>query len=237
MGINAGNERYRANLAAFYIKTIDELAVLQNLGGRSVDQNIGETTRRGLELAADANWSGGFSARLAYTYIKAVVSQSYFTCITAPCNPLANPSGPPPPNYLPVASGNFLPALARNTLYLGVTWRYAPLGFSSTLEAYGRSKIYVDDRNTDAAAGYWVTNLRAGFEQDTRHWRFSEFASLDNLMNRAYVGSVIVNDANSRFFEPAPGKNRLRNIPMQDGAIKLPLCRPNALNRVEYIGS
>jgi len=69
-----------------------------------------------------------------------------------------------------------------------------------------RSQIYADDRNTAAAAGYWVANLRAGFEQQTTHWRFSEFASLDNLTNRAYVGSVIVNDANSRFFEPEPGR-------------------------------
>jgi iron complex outermembrane recepter protein len=205
-GIKAGNERFRANLAAFYIKTVNELAVLQNSSGRTVDQNIGETTRRGMELGADANWSGGFSARLAYTYIKAVVAQSYFTCIAAPCNPLANPSGPRPPNYLPVASGNFLPAVARNILYVGVSWRYAPLGFSTTLETLTRSKIYVDDRNTDAAAGYWVANLRAGFEQETRHWRFSEFGSLDNLANRAYVGSVIVNETNSRFFEPAPGR-------------------------------
>jgi iron complex outermembrane receptor protein len=205
-GIKAGNEFMHANLAAFYIKTVDELAVLQNLNGRTVDQNIGETKRRGLELAMDAKWAGGFSARLAYTYIRALVAQQYFTCVSAPCNPLTNPTGPPPPNYLPVHEGNFLPALARNSLYVGVSWKYAPLGFSTTLETIGRSKIYADDRNTDAAAGYWVANLRAGFEQETPHWRFSEFARLDNLTNRAYVGSVIVNDANSRFFEPEPGR-------------------------------
>jgi len=206
VGIKSGNDSVRANLAAFYIKTVDELAVLQNLGGRTVDQNIGETNRRGLELAVDAKWAGGFTAQLAYTYIKAIVAQQYFTCITAPCNPLANPTGPPPPNYLPVNEGNFLPALARNSLYVGVSWNYAPLGFSTTLETIGRSKIYTDDRNTDAAASYWIANLRAGFEQQTTHWRFSEFARLDNLANRAYVGTVIVNDANSRFFEPAPGR-------------------------------
>ena len=206
VGIKSGNDSVRANVAAFYIKTVDELAVLQNLGGRTVDQNIDETNRRGLELAVDAKWAGGFTAQLAYTYIKAIVAQQYFTCITAPCNPLANPTGPPPPNYLPVNEGNFLPALARNSLYVGVTWNYAPLGFSTTLETIGRSKIYADDRNTDAAASYWIANLRAGFEQQTTHWRFSEFARLDNLANRAYVGTVIVNDANSRFFEPAPGR-------------------------------
>jgi iron complex outermembrane receptor protein len=206
VGIKAGNEFVRANLAAFYIKTVDELAVLQNLSGRTVDQNIGETTRRGLEAGIDARWSHGFSAQLAYTYIKAVVEQSYFTCVAAPCNPLTSPTGPPPANYALVAAGSFLPAVARNSLYAGVSWKYSPLGFSATLETLGRAKIYADDRNSDAAAGYWTANFRAGFEQETKHWRFSEFGRLDNLANRAYVGSVIVNETNSRFFEPAPGR-------------------------------
>jgi iron complex outermembrane receptor protein len=205
-GIKAGNAHVRANLAVFYIKTVDELAVLQNSGGRTVNQNIGETTRRGLELETDAKWAGGFSARFAYTYIRAVVAQPYFTCVAAPCNPLTNPTGPPPANYLPVAAGNFLPAVAQNTVYLGLTWSYSPLSFSTTLETQGRGKIYADDRNTDAAAGYWVANWRAGFEQQSKHWRFSEFARIDNLANRAYVGSVIVNETNTRFFEPAPGR-------------------------------
>jgi iron complex outermembrane recepter protein len=203
-GIKAGNEHVRADLAAFYIKTRDELAVLQNSAGRAVDQNIGETTRRGLELDTEANFAGGFSGRLVYTYIRAVVQQPYFTCVTTPCNPLA--AGPPPPSYQLVPAGSYLPALARNALYAGVTWRYAPLGFSTTLDTVGRSRIYVNDRNSDAADGYWVVNLRAGFEQDTAHWRFSEFARLDNLADRTYVGTVIVNETNSRFFEPAPGR-------------------------------
>jgi iron complex outermembrane receptor protein len=206
VGIKAGSEQVRANLAAFYIKTVDELAVLQNSGGRTVSQNIGETNRRGMELGADATWSGGFSGRLAYTYIRAVVGQAYATCIAAPCNPLAHPGGPLPANYKTVNAGNYLPAVPMNSLYAGLTWSYAPMGFSTTLETQGRARIYADDRNSDAAAGYWVANLRAGFEQETRHWRFSEFARLDNLANRAYVGSVIVDETNFRFFEAAPGR-------------------------------
>ena len=80
------------------------------------------------------------------------------------------------------------------------------MGFSTTLETQGRARIYVDDRNSDAASGYWVANLRAGFEQETRHWRFSEYARLDNLAERAYVGSLIVDETNFRFFEAAPGR-------------------------------
>jgi iron complex outermembrane recepter protein len=206
VGVKAGEGRVRANLAVFYIQTEDELAVLQNFNGRTVDQNIGETNRRGLELAVDSTWAGGFSGRLAYTYIRALVGQAYAECIAAPCNPLAHPGGPLPANYKTVAAGDHLPAVPMNSVYAGITWSYAPLAFSATLETQGRAKIYADDRNSDAAAGFWVANLRAGFEQETRRWRFSEYLRLDNLANRAYVGSVIVDETNSRFFEPAPGR-------------------------------
>lgn len=30
---------------------------------------------------------------------------------------------------------------------------------------------------------------------------------IDNVTNRRYAGSVVVNDANLRFYEPAPGRN------------------------------
>jgi iron complex outermembrane receptor protein len=205
-GVKAAAGPVRADLAAFYIETHDELAVLQNSAGRSVEQNIGATDRRGLELGADAVWRGGWSARLAYTYIHAVVGEAYATCIAAPCNPLERPRGPLPANYKTVAAGSYLPAVPMNSLYAGLTWHFVPLGFAATLETQGRARIYVDDRNSDAAAGFWVANLRAGFEQETRHWRFSEFARLDNVADRAYVGSVIVNETNFRFFEPAPGR-------------------------------
>ena len=206
VGVKAGTDHVRATLAGFYIKTEDELAVLANSNGRAVDQNIGETTRHGAELAVDAAWAGGFSGRLAYTYLRAVVAQPYCTCVGAPCKPAVTITGVLPANYVRVAAGSYLPAVPMNALYAGLTWAHAPTGFSATLETQARARIYTDDRNSDAAAGYWVTNVRAGFVQESTHWRFSEFASLDNLANRAYVGSVIVNESNSRFFEAAPGR-------------------------------
>ena len=76
VGIKAGEGAVRADLAGFYIETRDELAVLQNFNGRAVEQNIGETARHGAELAVNAAWAGGFTARLAYTFIRAVVGQA-----------------------------------------------------------------------------------------------------------------------------------------------------------------
>ena len=38
-------------------------------------------------------------------------------------------------------------------------------------------------------------------------WHIRSYAALNNLFNRQYIGSVIVNDGNGRYFEPAPGRN------------------------------
>ena len=197
IGTKAEGSHWRGALALFYIQTHDELAVQSNAAGRSVFENIDETQRRGLELGLDAWWKGGFTGRIAYTYIKAEVVSPYETCVTLPCHPTL------------VLKGNRLPAVPANSLYAALTWRYAPVGFSITAETLGRAQIFVDDRNSDAAPGYWVENLRAGFEQDRGVWHFSMYASVNNLTNRGYVGSVIVNETNSRFFEPAPGRTVL----------------------------
>ncbi|HEY6451680.1 MAG TPA: TonB-dependent receptor [Steroidobacteraceae bacterium] len=194
VGLKAGQAPLRADLAAFYITTRDELAVQSNAAGRSVYENIGQTERRGLEAGLDADWRGGFSGRLAYTYLNAVTAQPYQTCIGVPCQPMI------------IAAGSHLPAVPEDSLYAGLTWSYVPRGFSATLETVSRAQIYADDRNSQAAAGYTIANLRFGLEQHTRGYHLSEFARIDNLTNRNYVGSVIVNETNSRYFEPDPGR-------------------------------
>jgi iron complex outermembrane receptor protein len=45
--------------------------------------------------------------------------------------------------------------------------------------------------------------LRAGA------WELGTFVRGDNLFDRRYAGSVIVNEANLRYFEPAPGRTWL----------------------------
>ena len=65
VGVKAGNSFVRANLAAFYIKTVDELAVQQNLSGKS-PKHIGGVARRiftavarpalGIRADINVNW-------------------------------------------------------------------------------------------------------------------------------------------------------------------------------------
>jgi len=197
LGVKSEGTRFTFDASAFYIQTHDELAVLQNSGGRSVYQNIGETERRGAELSATAVLGAGFDARLAYTWIRAEVAQSYSTCITLPCV------------LQVVAVGSRLPAVPENSLYAALAWRPMQWGFSATLEAIGRAQIYANDLNTQAASSFWVSNLEAGLEQSRGAWSFHEFLRIDNLANTHYVDSVIVNESNMRYYEPDPGQTFL----------------------------
>ena len=193
-GLKAGSERMRGTLAGFYIRTEDELGVQSNTDGRSVYENIPATQRRGAEAELQSDWSHGFSSQLAYTYIQASTLQSYSTCLLVPCVPVV------------ITPGHRIPAVPADAVYGGVTWRRAPGDFWVTLEAVGRAQIYANDLNSQAAGGYWLANVRVGTEQQGSTWNVNEALRLDNLANRRYVGSVIVNETNSRYFEPEPGR-------------------------------
>ena len=188
--------------AVFHIKTQDEIAVLRNNGGRSVFQNVGGTKRDGIELELDSRLPAGFGVHAAYTYLRAVYSDPFLTCVASTC------STP----VVAVAAGNSLPGIPRQSLYGELTWRYAPAGFSSGLEVRRIDKVYVNDINSDTAPAYTVANLHAGFEQRFGGWRTKEFYRMDNIGDRKYAGSVIVNEGNSRFFEPAPGRTHLIGV-------------------------
>ena len=66
--------------------------------------------------------------------------------------------------------------------------------------------------HTDAAPSYTVVNLRAGFEQAAGAWTLREFVRVNNIGDRDYVGSVIVGDINTRFFEPSARRNYLIGV-------------------------
>jgi iron complex outermembrane receptor protein len=59
---------------------------------------------------------------------------------------------------------------------------------------------------------YTIYSLRAGLQQRGRGWKLTEFVRVDNLTNRNYIGSVIVAEANNRFYEPAPGRNYIVGV-------------------------
>jgi iron complex outermembrane receptor protein len=130
---------------------------------------------------------GRIGTQLAYTLLDARFKQGF-----------ASGSGA-------VAAGNRLPGAPMHSLFAQIEAR--PLqGLSTALEMRAESKTYVDDVNSETAPGYAVFNLRAAQEFRAGATTWTLFGRIDNLFDRDYAGSVIVNDGNRRFYEPAPGR-------------------------------
>ena len=73
-------------------------------------------------------------------------------------------------------------------------------------------KVFVNDVNTDWADAFTVVNWRLALEQKSGGWRFGEFARVNNLFDKKYVGSVVLNDSGGAFYEPAPGRNYILGV-------------------------
>jgi len=184
-----------ASAALFETRTNHEIVTLSNVGGRATYQNAGGTRRRGIELSADARLRDDWNARFAYTLLDARYVDAFLTCTTTPC---AAPT-------VPVEAGNRLPGVARSTLFASLGWT-PPLGWRAGVEARLLSRVWVNDINSDAAAGYAVAAIDAGYRARFGPFSLDGFARVDNLLGRRYAGSVIVDEGNSRYFEPAPGR-------------------------------
>ena len=185
-----------AELAVFNTQTRNEIVVATNAGGRSTYQNAGRTRRSGAEASLDYRLSEAWRARLAYTYVDAIYVDAYLTCAATPCAT---------PNQL-VASGNRLPGVPHNDGYASVEWGQ-PLGWRASLIGQYISAIAVNDANSQFAAAYPVFDASGGYAAELGSTRLSLFLRLNNLLDRRYAGSIIVDDGNGRYFEPAPGFN------------------------------
>ena len=181
----------RIDLALFDIGTRDEIVVDTNSGGRSTFKNAGRTTRRGAELQYIGALGSDWRVTLALTALRASFRDGFTSGSGA--------------TAVPVAAGNRLAGTPDRNLFAELA--YAPArawaGFNAAVEVVHLGRLYVDDANSDSAPASTVLNLRAGLVQKADTWTFSELLRIDNVTDRRYAGSVIVNEANRRYFEPA----------------------------------
>ena len=178
-------EGAHATATAFLSSTRNEVVSAVSSGGRNSFTNADRTRRQGLELAVDATLGRSFEAYAAYTLTKATF-QEYVTFAGVDL------------------SGNRIPGVPEHLFAGELAWRGAGSGLSAALELRVASKVPVNDANSAAAGSYEVANLRGGWSGTVAGWRLDAFARVENLFGTEYVGSVIVNEANQRYYEPAP---------------------------------
>ncbi len=167
------------SISLFDIQTTDELVVDQVVGGRTSYRNAAQTARRGAELQLSWRHNDYIRQQLGAHYLSAEFDAGEL-------------------------SGKRLPGVAKQQL----DWQLELTPWQDntvlSLQSRYRSKVYVDDDNSAAAPAALTFSLGARHSQQLQPLILDYWLALDNLTDKTYVGSVIVN--NGRPIEPAAGR-------------------------------
>ena len=187
-----------AELAVFDTKTKNEIVVISNSGGRSAFSNAGRSQRRGVEFSARAQLAPQLQWELAATSLNARYRDGFSTCGAPPCAT---------PNVL-VASNNRLPGVPNRSVWSELKWSH-PSGVYLAGEVKMQGSVMANDTNTEVVNSVTLLGARVGVQHTWGRARVNVFVRGDNLGNKIYAGSVIVNEANRRYYERAAGRTWL----------------------------
>ncbi len=174
--------RVRYDVAVYTAAVRDELIPFEipGGGGRRYFRNAGRTQRRGAEGGIGVS-AGEFTTHVSYAW-----SHFRFLDFTVGEQTFA---------------GSRIPGIPRQQLQGSVTWNSRAL--YATVEGMTASSVFGDDANSVRVPGFEILNLRVGAQGRGGAW-LAPVAGIQNLFDRRYVSSVVVNAAGGRFYEPAP---------------------------------
>jgi len=192
----------QAQFAVFQAVTRNELVIDTNNNGRATYENAPRTRRQGVEASLSTELAPNWHVQLAYTYLDATVRQSYLTCgnVGTTCT-----------TQVPVAAGNRIPGVPESDLYSALRWG-GESGWHASLNGQYITSVAVNDVNAATTPSYGLLGVDGGYIFDLPHWRIQSFLRIDNLLDTNYIGSVIVNDGNGRYYEPGPGRSFLAGL-------------------------
>ena len=188
------NASSRIDFALYQIDTTDEIVTSRSVSGQTAYKNAPGTSRTGWELSGSTQFTPHVAFNASASMIDAHYSQAFTSGTT------------------PVANGNKLPGIPQSFLFSELAWTSAPSGSKPQgmrlgLEMVQAGRIYANDTNTESADGHTVFNLSASQRWAVGKGGLTAYARLNNVGDERYVGSVIVNQAASQFFEPGLPQN------------------------------
>jgi iron complex outermembrane receptor protein len=183
------------SLAVFQANVTDELISYEvpSSPERRFYRNAGSARHRGVEFGATITPNSWLVARGAYTYSDFRYAHYAFSPDTA---------------HRFVLDGRALPGVPAH--WLDIRLRVQPGGQSrwwAEVETQLASGYLVDDTLSVRTTPWWLTMLRLGWTGPVGGTQVAPFFGVNNVFNRAYVSSVVVNAARGRYYEPAPGRN------------------------------
>ncbi|MDL5039061.1 TonB-dependent receptor family protein [Comamonas resistens] len=188
---NMAGMRGDLSAALFQTQTDNEIVVASNQGNTSY-QNAGRTRRRGLELSTTAWLHPQVRLNGSLTLLDARLRSAYG---------YLNSNG----STTTVPAGKRIAGTAKNMAYLGLDW-FPATDWRVGLDWRRMGQVAANDDNSVYAPSYNVASLSVGYTYRLGAWKLNTFARIDNLTDKSYVGSVIVNESNKRYYEAAPGR-------------------------------
>jgi iron complex outermembrane receptor protein len=182
-GMRLDRNGRKLQLAVFDSRTRDELVVASSNAGRSTYANAATTRRRGAEFSASGKLGDHWRYSIAGTLLDARFADG----------------------------DRRIPAIAARTGWAELRWTPVER-LELFLAADAGSRLYADDANLAWAPGHATFDIGAERSWQVGRIGLRGFARIDNLLDRRAIGSVIVNDGNGRYFEPAPGRGFMLGV-------------------------
>src|SRR6267154_5276838 len=187
----SAGRRLGYTVAVFQADVRDALIPYEIAAPRFFYRNAGSTRHRGVELSADLAVTSGVSLIAAWTYSDYRYRRYRFT------------------DTIPhVLDGRALPGIPKH--WLNLFARLQPATFRGAwgeVQQTYSSGYLVSDTGSTTTAPWWATNVRVGWDGKAGGMRLAPFIGVNNVFNHRYVGSVVINAARGRFYEPAPSRN------------------------------
>lgn len=190
----------RIDAALFRITTENELVTLKSTGGKTAYKNAARTLREGAELSWQNQWSPQWRSQLSVAVLRALYDEDFVSGTT------------------PITAGKRMPGIPEQQLYASVQWAEQgfaskitphPPGWSASVDWVARSALWGNDLNDSDArvSGQGVLNMRLRHRSLWGAVRAEGWLGVDNLTDRAFVGSVIVNQSSKQYFEAGLPRN------------------------------
>lgn len=184
----------RIDAALFRITTENEIVTLRSAFGKTAFKNAARTLREGAEMSWQNDWGHQWRSQLSLAMLQAQYDADFTSGTT------------------PIAAGKRMPGIPEQQLFASLQWAQngfasktnpRPQGWSASVDAVARSALWANDLNDADArvAGQGVMNLRLRHRSLWGAVRAEAWMGLDNATDKAFVGSVIVNQAAKQYFE------------------------------------
>jgi iron complex outermembrane receptor protein len=188
--------RATLDLAAFHIKTKDDILPLVSRTTGSTWLNA-DTEKYGLELSGLKVLPYDFAMKAAVTLITAKYSESAGSGI----------------------KGGKIPGIPESQIYLDLSWRsngwlnkskmtYTEVG--ADYRSVGKS--YANSDNSESAAAYQLFGIKLSHNIKQGAHNLTLFGRLDNLFDKKYVSSIVVNQENRQYYEPGMPRNWILGV-------------------------